>query len=132
MEPTIPLGWPIAPSTNLARTGLLGNQLPLSGQHWFSGHVCKIQATQDSNSVYLRQREYDEFGILAGTTVSVTELDNGSSVVDATLEVDDDIETCVIRISESLRHILDLAGDTDIEPPNNRPVRQFSIRVSQQ
>jgi hypothetical protein len=97
----------------------------------FEGLVCKIRAEQDRNTVFLRQEEHDAFGVPAGTTASITTLDTGKTIEDVTLGLDSDIAACVVRMSKPLREALGLADDTDIDPPSNRPGRQFSIRVPQ-
>jgi hypothetical protein len=97
----------------------------------FEGRVCQIRSGQDTSTVFLRQTEYNDFGVPAGTTVSVTVLDTARTVEQVTLGLGSDIATCVVRLSRSLRETLGVAGDTDIDPPSNRPEHQFSIRLPQ-
>jgi hypothetical protein len=96
----------------------------------FQGKVCQIQAGQDTSTVFLRQPEFNAFGVPTGTTVNITVHDTGRTVERVTL-VDSEIATCVVRLSRSLREALGVAGDTDIDPPSSRPDRQFSIRLPQ-
>jgi hypothetical protein len=97
----------------------------------FQGRVCKIESGWDTETVFLRQLEFNAFGVPAGTTVSVTvETDTGRTVEKVAL-VNTDIATCVVRLSKSLREALGVAGDTDINPASNRPIRSFTIRLSQ-
>lgn len=95
------------------------------------GRVCKIKAEQDTKTIFLRQAEFDAFGVPAGTTVSVTVLDTGRTVEKISLSLDSGIAICMVRIPKSYREALGVAGDTDIDPPENRPDRQISIRLPQ-
>jgi len=97
----------------------------------FEGRVCMIKAGQDSSTVFLREGEYDNFGVPAGTTVNITATDNGKTAENVTLGVDNGISICVVRMPQSLREDLGLASDTDIDPPSDRPSRLLSIRVPQ-
>ena len=97
----------------------------------FQGRVCMIRAGQDQNTVFLRQPEFNTFGVPAGTTVSVTVLDTGQTVDNVTLGLDSDLATCSLRLSKPLRLALGVADDTDIGSPEGRPERRFSIRLPQ-
>ncbi len=97
----------------------------------FQGKVCMIKSGQDTNTIFLRQPEYNAFGIPAGTTVIVTVLDTGKTVKNVTLGLDSSLATCSMRLAKSLRGALEVADDTDIDSPGDRPDRQFSIRLSQ-
>ncbi len=97
----------------------------------FYGKVCMIKSGQDTNTIFLRQAEYNAFGVPAGTTVSVTVLDTGRTVENVTLGLDSGLATCSVRLARSLREALGVAGDTDIDSPGNRPDRGFFIRLPQ-
>lgn len=95
------------------------------------GKVCQIKKEQDTKTIFLRQAEFDAFGVPAGTTVSVTVLDTGNTVEKITLSLDSGLATCTVRLSRSYREALGVAEDTDIDSPGNRPDRQFTIRLPQ-
>jgi uncharacterized protein YraI len=96
----------------------------------FQGKVCQIWSGQDTNTVFLRLPEYNDFGLPVGTTVSVTALDTGRTVERVTLGLDSEMATCVVRLARSLREALGVDGDTDIDR-DRRPIRQFLIRLTQ-
>jgi hypothetical protein len=96
----------------------------------FQGRVCKIEGEMDEETVFLKAFEFKALGVPAGTTVSVTVLDTGRTAEKVTL-VDTDIETCVVRLSKSLREALGVADDTEISPVSSRPIRTFIIRLPQ-
>jgi len=104
---------------------------PLSPLVSFEGRVCEIRIDQDRNKIYLRQAEFNTLGLPAGFVVNVVVLDTGGRVDNITIDVDASLSTCVVRLSMSLRTPLGLADDTDIEPPEDRPDRRFTITRSE-
>ena len=54
-------------------------------------------------------------------------LDTGRTVEKVTLNLDSGLATYSVRLAKSLREALGIAGDTDIEPLESRPDRQFDI-----
>jgi hypothetical protein len=97
----------------------------------FQGRVCMVKSGQDTNTVFLRQPEFDTFGVPAGTTVSITVVDTGKTAENVTLGLDSGLVTCVVRLPERLRGTLGVADDTGIDSPEERPDHQFSIRLPQ-
>jgi hypothetical protein len=96
----------------------------------FQGKVCQIKSGQDTTTVFLRQPEYNDLGVPAGTTVSITVLDTGRTVGNVTLDLDSGMAKCSVRLSKSLREALGVADDTEVDL-ESRPDRQISIRLSQ-
>jgi hypothetical protein len=94
----------------------------------FQGRVCHIKSGQDKNTIFLRPPEFNDFGVQAGTTVSVMVLDTETTVENVILGLDSGLATCSVRLARSLREDLGVAGDVD-QPLENRPDRQFSIRL---
>lgn len=97
----------------------------------FVGKVCMIRSGQYTDTIFLRETEFNAFGVSAGTTVKVTMHDTGRTAEQVTLGLDDSITTCVVRLSERLREALGVADDTDIDPPEDRPIRHFTIDLPQ-
>ena len=104
---------------------------PVSPLAPFEGRVCEIRIGQDRNKVYLRQAEFNTLGLPAGSVVNVVVLDTGGRVDNITIDVDASLSTCAVRLSTSLRTPLGLADDTEIEPPEDRPDRRFTITRSE-
>ena len=97
-----------------------------------TGKVCKVKAGQDSDTIYLRQAEFDVFGVPAGTTVSVTSFlpDTPRTVVNVALVPDRERKVCLVSLSEPARRALGVDGDVEIEPESSRPDRLFVIHLS--
>jgi hypothetical protein len=94
---------------------------------YVSGKVCMIEEGQDTNTIFLRQAEFDILGRPTGTRVIVTVLDTERSIENISISLDDTLVVCTVRLSSPLREALGVAEDTDIEPSENRPDRQFEI-----
>jgi tetratricopeptide (TPR) repeat protein len=104
---------------------------PMNGETInIQGKVCAIKVDQDTATIFLRQAEFDAFGVPAGTTVSVTVLDTGKTVEKVTLGLDSSLTICSVRLAKSLREALGVAEDTYIELLESRPDRQISIRAT--
>jgi hypothetical protein len=97
----------------------------------FQGKVRQTMSDQDTCTIFLRQPEFDAFRVPAGTTVSVTVLDTGMTVERITLGLDSGLEICTVQLPRKYRQALDVAEDTKIESLEDRPDRQFSIRLPQ-
>jgi hypothetical protein len=92
----------------------------------FVGKVCMIGGQYtDTETIYLRKTEFDAFEVPAGTTVNVTVLDTGKTE-QVTLDLDKDVTTCAVRLSERLRKALGVAVDITPEP-TLRPDHLFTI-----
>lgn len=95
----------------------------------FSGKVCMIKKEQDADTLFLRQTEFNDLHVPAGTTVSITVHDTDKTIQEINLSLDKDLEICAIRLSEDYRQALGVDDDTQIEPESNRPDRQISIAI---
>jgi uncharacterized protein YraI len=95
----------------------------------FKGKVCQIKSGQDTNTVFLRLPEYNDFEVQAGATVNITVPETGGIAEDVTLGLDGGLATCAVRLSMPLRKALGVAGDTGIQPPERRPDRELFIQL---
>ena len=94
----------------------------------FWGKVCMIRSGQDTNTIFLRQPEFNAFGNPAGTKVNVTVVDTGMTVENVTLGLDSGLATCVVRLANRLREALGVGNDADLDLAD-RPVRHFRISL---
>jgi hypothetical protein len=95
----------------------------------FSGKVCMIKKEHDVDTLFLRQTEFNDLYVPAGTTVSITVHDTGETIKEINLSLDKDLEICAIRLSEDYRKVLGVNDDTKIEPVSSRPDRQISVAI---
>ena len=90
------------------------------------GKVCEAEEGSDTNTIFLRQAEFNTLGLQRRAKVNILVQDTGGRANNVTLEMDPDLADCVAKLPRTLRAPLKVMDDTSLTV-DKRPEHHFAI-----